>query len=52
MDSERLPEELWLSDLDIESLSKRGLVRVRPKKPLPKERIGYSALADLRRKPY
>lgn len=36
MDCERLPEELGLSDLDIESLSKRGLVRVRPKKPLPR----------------
>lgn len=44
MDSERLPEDLGLSDQDIESLSQGGLVRHRPQKPRPKDRVDYEAL--------
>jgi hypothetical protein len=50
MDSERLPEELGLTHQDIENLSQRRLVRARPRKPLPRERMGYSTPADLCRK--
>jgi hypothetical protein len=44
MDSDRLPEELGLTGDGIESLSLAGLVRHRPQKPRPKERIDCSAL--------
>jgi hypothetical protein len=44
MDSERLPGELGLTGDEIESSSLAGLVRHRPQKPRPKERIDCSAL--------
>ena len=44
MDSERLPEDLSLTDEDIESLSQRGLVRRRLQKPRLKDRVDYEAL--------
>jgi hypothetical protein len=39
MNRKRLPEELGLTDDDIESLSQRGLVRAVSTKPLPKEHM-------------
>ena len=39
MDSERIPGELGLSDLDIQSLFRRGLVCLRPQKRRTKERV-------------
>jgi hypothetical protein len=39
MDSERLPEELGLNEEAIGSLVQGGLVRLRPQKPRPKERV-------------
>ena len=44
MDSERLPEEIGVTEKDIESLSQAGLVRRRAQKPRPKERIDYETL--------
>jgi len=44
MDSERLPRELGLPEQEIENLLLAGLVRLRPQKPRPKNRIDYEAL--------
>jgi hypothetical protein len=44
MDSGRLPEELGLTDQDIESLSQAGLVPRRPQKLRPKKWVVYEAL--------
>lgn len=44
MDPDPLPEELGLTKQDIERLVQAGLVRRRPQKPRPKERIDYVAL--------
>lgn len=44
MGCERLPDDLGLSDQDIESLSQRGLVNRRQQKTRPKNRIDYDAL--------
>lgn len=40
MDVERLPQELRVTDQDIESLSQTGLVRRRLQKPRTKEHAG------------
>jgi DNA invertase Pin-like site-specific DNA recombinase len=44
MDSERLPHELGLDEEEIQGLLQAGLVRLRPQKSRPKERIDYAAL--------
>jgi hypothetical protein len=50
MDSERLPEVLGLNDEAIQGLLQASLVRVRPQKPRPKERIDYAALQQTYRR--
>jgi hypothetical protein len=50
MDSEGLPEELAVTEQDVESLSQAALVRRRPQKPRPKERIDYAALQQTHRR--
>ena len=44
MDSGRLPEELGLGELEIESLRPAGLVRAWLQKPRPNVPIDYAAL--------
>jgi len=44
MDGERLPEQLDITEQDVESLSQAGLVRHRPQKSRPKKRADYEAL--------
>jgi hypothetical protein len=44
MDPDLLPQELGLNEEAIQGLLQAGLVRIRPQKPRPKERIDYAAL--------
>jgi len=44
MDNDRLTQESEINEDAIGSLMQAGLVRLRPQKPRPKERIDYEAL--------
>jgi len=50
MESERLPHELSLNEEAIGCLVQTGLVRLRPLKPRPKERIDDEALLQTYRR--
>ena len=50
MDGERLPHELGLDEEAIQGFLQAGLIRCRPQKPPPEERIDYAALQQTYRR--